>query len=102
MIQYFNIKIAQYLRSQTYFDKEMHSCVTVIMNKFSIEMFGIYRIISINSECETGKYGVNCSKSCGNCLNQSQCQNVDGFCSEGCSAGYMGSLCTERKYYFLH
>lgn len=47
-------------------------------------------------ECETGKYGVNCSKSCGNCLNQSQCQNVDGFCSEGCSAGYMGSLCTEQ------
>uniref|UniRef100_A0A8W8NZG7 Scavenger receptor class F member 2 n=1 Tax=Magallana gigas TaxID=29159 RepID=A0A8W8NZG7_MAGGI len=46
-------------------------------------------------ECETGKYGVNCSKSCGNCLKQRQCQNVDGFCSKGCSAGYKGSLCTE-------
>uniref|UniRef100_A0A8W8NY44 Scavenger receptor class F member 2 n=1 Tax=Magallana gigas TaxID=29159 RepID=A0A8W8NY44_MAGGI len=34
-------------------------------------------------ECETGKYGVNCSKSCGNCLKQRQCQNVDGFCSKG-------------------
>lgn len=46
-------------------------------------------------ECETGTYGVNCSKSCGNCLKQRQCQNVDGFCSKGCSAGYKGSLCTE-------
>lgn len=30
--------------------------------------------------------------------NQSYCQNVDGFSSEGCSAGYKGFLCTERKY----
>lgn len=54
----------------------------------------------INSECETGRYGINCSRSCGNCLKLSQCQNIDGSCSEGCSVGYKGSLCTERKYYF--
>lgn len=64
-------------------------------------MFGIYNINSINSECETGKYGINCSKSCGNCHNQSLCQNVDGSCSDGCSAGYKESLCTERKYNFI-
>ncbi|XP_052694239.1 uncharacterized protein LOC128172487 [Crassostrea angulata] len=51
-------------------------------------------------ECDTGEYGINCSKSCGNCYNQSQCHNVDGSCSEGCSAGYKGSLCIDRKYYF--
>lgn len=78
----------------------MHSCVTVIMNKFGIERYVIYNFILINSECETGKYGINCSKSCGNCHNQSQCQNVDGSCSDGCSAGCKRSLCTERKYRF--
>lgn len=64
-------------------------------------MIDPYNIISLNSECETGTYGVNCSKSCGNCLKQRQCQNVDGFCSKGCSAGYKGSLCTERKYFLI-
>lgn len=64
-------------------------------------MYGTYHITSINSECETGKYGINCSKSCGKCHNQSQCRNVDGFCSGGCSAGYKGSLCTEGKYQFF-
>lgn len=83
--------------------KLWNSCVIAIKNKFGIKMFGTYHIILINSECETGKYGVNCSKSCGSCLKQSQCHNVDGSCSEGCSAGYKGSLCTERKYhFFLH
>lgn len=57
-------------------------------------------IYSFYTECNTGEYGINCSKSCGNCYNQSQCHNVDGSCSEGCSAGYKGSLCTDRKYYF--
>lgn len=49
-------------------------------------------------ECDTGRYGINCSTTCGNCHHQSQCHNIDGSCSEGCSAGYKGPLCTESKY----
>lgn len=60
-------------------------------------------IFTSDKECDFGKYGVKCSETCGYCHNQSHCQNVDGFCSEGCSAGYKGFLCTERKYnvYFI-
>lgn len=53
---------------------------------------------TLHKECDIGKYGITCSETCGNCRNQTHCQNVDGLCSEGCSAGYKGSLCTERKY----
>lgn len=101
MIQYFKIQNVHYPRSQTNFNKEIYSYVTVIKNKFDNEMFSTHNIISIISECETGKYGINCSKNCGNCHKQYECHHVDGFCSEGCSAGYKGSLCNECKYHFL-
>lgn len=54
----------------------------------------------MNLECNTGKYGDNCTRSCGNCQSQSQCHKVDGSCSGECAAGYKGRLCTDRKYYF--
>nr|XP_034322449.1 receptor-type tyrosine-protein phosphatase epsilon [Crassostrea gigas] len=47
-------------------------------------------------ECEHGTYGINCSKSCGNCRKPSQCHNVDGSCSRGCSAGYKGPFCADQ------
>lgn len=51
----------------------------------------------MHKECGIGKYGIKCFETCGNCRNQSQCNNVNGSCSEGCSAGYKGSFCTECK-----
>ena len=48
-------------------------------------------------ECESGKYGVNCQSTCGNCLVQNQCSHIDGVCSGGCAAGYTGGLCQTSK-----
>lgn len=50
-----------------------------------------------NIECDSGKYGKNCLQNCGHCKQRDQCHYVDGFCAGGCSAGYNGSLCFERK-----
>lgn len=50
-----------------------------------------------NIECDTGKYGKNCLQNCGHCKQRDQCHYVNGFCVEGCSAGYNGSLCIKRK-----
>lgn len=97
MILYLNMETAKYFRENIFLQK-MHLRVTLIINKFGLEMYGIYKVVLIISECEARKYGINCSKNCGNCHNQSKCHNVDGSCSGGCSAGYTGSLCTERKY----
>lgn len=38
-------------------------------------------------------YGVNCSKSCGNCKNNQQCDHIDGTCMNGCENGYQGFKC---------
>ncbi|XP_052694168.1 multiple epidermal growth factor-like domains protein 10 [Crassostrea angulata] len=43
--------------------------------------------------CDSGSYGVDCNEICGNCLNESQCSNVNGTCFTGCNAGYEGDLC---------
>lgn len=54
-----------------------------------------------NIACEAGKYGRNCLQNCGHCKERDQCHYVDGFCVEGCSAGFNGSRCIERKQYSL-
>lgn len=41
-----------------------------------------------------GHYGENCTKTCGNCLNKETCNNVNGTCTDGCSEGFTGDLCT--------
>ena len=47
--------------------------------------------------CETGKYGPQCQKTCGYCLDQSECFHTNGTCLTGCLAGYQGVLCATRK-----
>ncbi|XP_062612923.1 receptor-type tyrosine-protein phosphatase epsilon-like isoform X2 [Saccostrea cucullata] len=39
-------------------------------------------------------YGINCSKKCGNCLDELQCHHINGTCLNGCSSGYKDELCT--------
>lgn len=43
--------------------------------------------------CMHGYYGKNCIKTCGNCLINQTCNNVNGTCIYGCSEGFKGDLC---------
>lgn len=49
-------------------------------------------------ECEIGSYGVDCSETCGHCLDVRQCSNSNGRCRNGCDAGYQGAVCKIREY----
>lgn len=42
--------------------------------------------------CDSGSYGKNCSKSCGQCSNDT-CDHVNGTCTSECKAGYRTNLC---------
>lgn len=48
------------------------------------------------SECEDGKYGVNCVYSCGNCAKGDPCDHVNGTCPMGCKTGYDGRKCNGK------
>lgn len=47
--------------------------------------------------CDSGSYGADCKDICGNCLNESDCSNINGTCFTGCNAGYEGDLCKKRE-----
>ncbi|XP_052695408.1 uncharacterized protein LOC128173778 isoform X1 [Crassostrea angulata] len=47
-------------------------------------------------ECSPGNYGINCLQKCGECRGKSPCNKINGSCPDGCSAGYIGSLCSEQ------
>ncbi|XP_052692257.1 multiple epidermal growth factor-like domains protein 11 isoform X2 [Crassostrea angulata] len=47
-------------------------------------------------ECDNRKYGDACQKSCGQCVNKTQCDNVIGTCLQGCEAGYKGQMCDQE------
>jgi hypothetical protein len=47
----------------------------------------MYKIVSIFTECDDGKWGINCTNECGKCLT-SPCNHVNGHCQDGCAVGY--------------
>ncbi|XP_065926644.1 uncharacterized protein [Magallana gigas] len=47
-------------------------------------------------ECDNRKYGDGCQKSCGQCVNKTQCDHVIGTCPQGCEAGYKGQMCDQE------
>lgn len=53
---------------------------------------------SLYSACPGGLYGQYCSKSCGNCLQNTTCNHGNGTCLDGCDAGYKGKYCTTRRF----
>lgn len=70
-------------------------------------MVYIYKhtFISINIlvlACNRGQYGIDCSETCGKCLDVNQCFNVNGRCLTGCEDGYVGNLCKTRKYFYMN
>nr|XP_022309502.1 receptor-type tyrosine-protein phosphatase zeta-like [Crassostrea virginica] len=46
--------------------------------------------------CPTGRYGVNCSFRCGNCLDEKSCHHINGTCISGCSPGWKGEWCDQN------
>ena len=51
--------------------------------------------------CETGKFGQNCSETCGKCFENKPCNHVNGTCAGGCAAGFMTELCNTSILYNL-
>lgn len=47
------------------------------------------------AECKEGKFGQNCKHSCGHCLNNEQCNYINGTCPDGCDLGFQGSNCRQ-------
>ena len=47
------------------------------------------------TDCDIGKYGIGCSKTCGVCLNNETCYHINGTCLRGCAPGYKGIECTD-------
>lgn len=43
--------------------------------------------------CPNGYFGRKCLETCGKCLDDRKCDNVDGTCIDGCNAGFKGDLC---------
>ncbi|XP_052765783.1 CUB and zona pellucida-like domain-containing protein 1 isoform X2 [Mya arenaria] len=57
-----------------------------------------YVTVAFDLGCDDGTYGQNCSEMCGNCLNNSVCDPVNGSCPSGCDKGFMGLRCIEIDY----
>ena len=54
------------------------------------------------TDCQPGYYGNKCEQVCsGHCLNKLVCNYIDGTCSDGCKAGYIGKLCHDCKIFYL-
>ena len=48
--------------------------------------------------CYSGKFGDDCNRTCGRCLQGNDCHNINGTCLSGCEPGYNGQLCDTRMY----
>lgn len=48
---------------------------------------------SSSTECTDYKYGLECSSTCGKCLNGVKCNHVNGSCPNGCDAGSFSDKC---------
>ena len=51
----------------------------------------------LTTVCANDKFGSSCEQSCGNCKAGDHCHHVNGSCLKGCSPGYIGTFCQQRK-----
>lgn len=49
-------------------------------------------------ECDNGTFGPGCGHKRGECINITQCNNINGICEFGCAPGFLGVTCNEGKY----
>ena len=57
-----------------------------------------YKLMLCILACDSGTWGVNCSNNCGQCVNDTSCDVVNGECVYGCNPGWKGTHCTESKF----
>ena len=57
-------------------------------------------MLSFFTECKNNKYGSNCSETCGNCRDLSQCHYINGSCLNGCGPGFLGEKCNIGIVFF--
>lgn len=62
----------------------------------------LYKYPLIILECPTYKYGIDCTETCGHCLNNTTCQHTHGTCLQGCDVGYINHYCKTRKWCDLY
>lgn len=85
------------------------------MSAFSFEIVYIYMLVLNNvinkwiknkitnlvgfclKACSSSFYGIGCTEKCGHCTDVNHCDYINGTCSTGCSAGYLGDLCKSRE-----
>lgn len=53
----------------------------------------VFLYVLLNLACPNGVFGRKCLETCGNCLGDETCYNVDGMCMDGCNEGFKGDLC---------
>lgn len=60
------------------------------------------RILYSFIECHPKYFGMDCNELCsGHCINNKPCHHINGECTNGCTDGYIGSLCTAGKTYLF-
>lgn len=57
----------------------------------------IYLMKQIDLACPNGYFGRKCLKTCGKCLADQICNNVNGTCMDGCNKGLKRNLCKKGK-----
>ena len=69
--------------------------VHVVSVGFLCNYFYVYITVCSKS----GKYGMNCSKSCDkrHCANRQTCHHASGLCLDKCQDGWTGLECDRRK-----
>ncbi|XP_046569026.1 multiple epidermal growth factor-like domains protein 10 isoform X6 [Haliotis rubra] len=48
------------------------------------------------SECQSRTFGVNCSSTCGHCVDDEPCHHVTRTCLKGCSPGWVSDTCQQE------
>ena len=63
-----------------------------------IEKGKLYISVFFIQECDSGRYGKDCTKTCSKyCLHNKPCNHIDGACTDGCQDGYIGHNCITCK-----
>lgn len=73
-----------------------HGCVIHMIDREIAIPSNRLHIICLG--CETGTYGINCSRTCGHCENSETCDIDDGKCDmDGCAKpGYEPPSCNSK------
>lgn len=66
--------------------------------KKKIQLF--ISLFCLTSECDAGRYGKNCKKVCGHCIESKKCHHVSGNCSKNVNQGTEGLLAKKVDIYF--